>query len=30
LKAGEAIQWRYTCNGLGADLGSDFMSGEGK
>lgn len=30
LKAGEAIQWRYTCNGLGADLGSDFMSGESK
>ena len=30
LKAGEAIQWRYTCNGLGADLGSDFMSGENK
>lgn len=30
LKAGEAIQWRYTCNGLGADLGSDFMNGESK
>lgn len=30
LKAGEAIQWRYTCNGLGADLGSDFMSGGNK
>lgn len=30
LKAGEAIQWRYTCNGLGADLGSDLMSGESK
>ena len=30
LKAGEAIQWRYTCNGLGADIGNTSMNGEEK